>query len=174
MINHLKIENLIEKLKQIFDKELENENFTLEETLYVLQGLISPVCQEISENSNSQETLDNQESWVAMLLRSAIHPFFEKRRKKLIAEGSYRLPNYSKEAISDQITGILAQNNVTPDDGLDLVIELAGMVTLLYAKNTSTLHELETTEKNIIAALKEKVSHAGDVIRLKHGFIQKN
>ena len=170
----MKIETLIEKLKQIFDKELENEKFTLEETLYVLQGLIAPVCLEISENSNSQETLDNHESWVAMLLRSASHPFFEKRRKQLIAKGSYRLPNYSKEAISDQIMGILAQNNVTPDDGLELVSELAGMVTMLHAKNTRTLHELETTEKDILAALKEKVNHAGDVIRLKHGFIQKN
>ena len=27
------------------------------------------------------------------------------------------------------------------------------------------------TEKNILATLKEKVGHAGDVIRLKHGFI---
>lgn len=170
----MKIENLIEKLKHLFDKEVAIENFTLEETIYVLQGLIAPVCQTISEDSNSQEALDNNESWVATLLRDAIYPFFEKKRKQLITEGSYRVPSYSKEVISDQITGILAHNNVTPDDGLDLVSELAGMVTLLRAETITTLNELETVEKSIIAALKEKVNHAGDVIRLKHGFIRKN
>lgn len=65
-------------------------------------------------------------------------------------------------------------SNVTPDDGLDLVKKLAGMLTILRAQNSKTLRELETTEKNILAAIKEKVAHAGDVIRLKHGFIQKN
>ena len=109
-----------------------------------------------------------------MLLKSTIHPFFEERRKQLIAEGSYVISNYSKEVISDQITGILAQNNVTPDDGLDLVGELAGMLTILHTKNITTLNELETIEKRNLATLKEKISHAGDVIRLKHGLIQKN
>ena len=94
MIDHMKIENLTEKLKQVFDKALENETFTLEETFYVLQGLIAPVCLELSENSKSQEMLDNQESWVAMILRDAIYPFFEKRRKQLLAEGSYRVSSY--------------------------------------------------------------------------------
>lgn len=174
MIDHIKIGNLIEKLKQVFDEEVMKEDITLEETLHVLQGLIAPVCLEIAQNSNSQEELDNQESWASMMLRDAMHPFFENRRKQLIAEGSYTFANYSKEVISDQMTSILAQNNVTLDDGLFLVGELAGMVTMLQAENVPTLNDLETTERNILGFIKEKVSHAGDLIRLKRGFIQKN
>lgn len=184
-----KISNIIDNLRPIIEEEAKKEFTTTGEVLSAIAGLYSMECERIAENCTSKEDLDNAEKWIRDILLYSYRRHFDAKRKQLLERNSYPLapsinteqgphilPSYSIAEVFFQIASILTENNVTSDDALHIIGQLASTVAMIEGKSCDPVTEdkLKEIEEQIVGHLYGQVTNGLYTIRLKQGLIKSN